>query len=182
MVSSCVRNKLNLTPQLISATIQDYSIIQNMSPFYIYDISRHCGFNSLDWSCPENGYECIDYKNYFTNANHYPFLVKVAQQFAGFVLIDKVSINKKIDWNIGQFFIIGKFQGTGVAAQIFKQVLTKFVGWWEVAVIPENTPAVKFWRRVINEYTNKSYLEETKLLEEKYKRIVFSFNNSINYE
>ncbi len=174
--------ELILKPQLIPAAIQDYSIIQNMSPFYIYDISRHCGFNSLDWAWPENGYECIDYKNYFTENDRYPFLVKVEEQLAGFVLIDKVSIDKKTDWNVGQFFIIGKFQRAGVAAQVFKQVLSKFVGWWEVAVIPENNPAVKFWRKVIDEYTNENYLEQTKLLDEKYERIVFSFNNSINYK
>lgn len=38
----------NLNIKIISATISDYPIVQNMARFYVYDISRHCGFISKD--------------------------------------------------------------------------------------------------------------------------------------
>jgi len=42
------------------------------------------------------------------------FLVKVDDKLAGFVLINKVGSTPEVDWNIGEFFIVFKFQGKGV--------------------------------------------------------------------
>ncbi len=46
--------------QIIIATLADYSTIQNLGRFYVYDMSRYCG-HLEGWECPENGlYECND--------------------------------------------------------------------------------------------------------------------------
>jgi hypothetical protein len=33
-----------LLPRLILATLEDYPTIQNMARFYVYELSRECGF------------------------------------------------------------------------------------------------------------------------------------------
>ncbi len=170
--------KNNLIPQLVEATFADYPTIQNMGRFYVYDLSRHCGLKTdHNWACPADGlYECIDLKKYFIENDSHSFLVKIDEELAGFVLIDKVGLKKTTEWNIGEFYIVAKFQGTGVAAQ----VLAKFFGKWEVSAIPENTPAVKFWRKTIAKVTSGNYQEDSKKVDyddDQPNRIVFSFDS-----
>lgn len=55
----------NLAPFLVEATLKDYPLIQNMARFYVYDLSRDCGFISKDWALSTDGlYECFDLKHY----------------------------------------------------------------------------------------------------------------------
>ena len=55
-----------LRPIIVPATYNDYPVIQNMARFYVYDLSRYCGFISEDWSMPANGlYECFDFNRFF---------------------------------------------------------------------------------------------------------------------
>lgn len=150
--------------QLIKASADAYPIVQNLARFYCYDISRTCGFiEDWDWVFPENGlYEGLDVKSYFEDKDRAAFLVKIADELAGFVLIHKKGINPNTEWNMGQFFIVAKFQGKGVGKQAAHLAWQQFPGLWEVTVIPENTPALAFWRKTINDFTNGHYSEEIK--------------------
>lgn len=75
--------KINIIP----ATIVDYSTIQNMARFYVYDVSRYCGFISKAWGLPEDGlYECFDLKKYFIDDDKKAYLVKLEDgELVGFV-------------------------------------------------------------------------------------------------
>ena len=73
---------------LIPANPEDYAVIQNMARFYVYDRTAYMG-----WECPENGlFECIDFKHYFENPDEKAFLIKVSNEIAGFVLLDKMQL------------------------------------------------------------------------------------------
>ncbi|MCC8467477.1 MAG: hypothetical protein LN589_01920 [Rickettsia endosymbiont of Eriopis connexa] len=55
---------------------------------------------------PQDGlYEAVDYKKYFKEADRKAYLIKVQQEIAGFVLLNKVGTHDKIDWNMAEFFI-----------------------------------------------------------------------------
>ncbi len=137
--------------QLIKATLDDYPIIQNMARYYVYDRTPFMG-----WECQKNGtFECIDFKHYFENPNEKAFLVKIGDELAGFVLLDKMQLIKPVDWNMGEFFILAKFQGKGIAYTIVNQVFKEHLGKWSIAVMPENIKAVKFWRKVASEVTDQ---------------------------
>lgn len=170
---------------ILPATLVDYPLIKNMGRFYVYDMSRYCGFTSdeYSWALPQDGlYETGDYKKYFTEADQKAYLVKVNEEIAGFALLNKVGTHDKIDWNMGEFFIIARFQNKGVGGQVAKQIWQSHTGLWEVSVIPENKPALIFWRKVINEFTKGEYLEEVKLVQmDDYKaeRVIFEFNTDI---
>lgn len=165
--------------KLIPAKLSDYPMIQNMARFYAYEMSRYCGHDSKDWACPDDGlYECIDFKFYFVEENHYPYFIKVDDELAGFVLIDKKGTTSDVDWNMGQFYVHARFQGRGIAWEVLKQVWNQYKGIWEVRVMPENTKALNFWRRVINQFTSGNYTEEIKLVNndsEKAERYAFKF-------
>jgi predicted acetyltransferase len=148
--------------KLLPATLKDYPTIQNMARFYIYDRTPYMG-----WECPENGlFECIDFKHYFETSGEKAFLVRVNNEIAGFVLLDKMHLLEPVDWNMGEFFILAKFQGKGIANQIAQQIFQDHRGKWSVAVMPENIKALKFWRKVISDFSGGNYTEVFKTEDE----------------
>jgi predicted acetyltransferase len=167
--------KLPTKYRLIEANINDYPIIQNMARFYVYDRSAYHG-----WACEDDGmFECIDFKHYFTEKDKYAYLIKVGDELAGFALIDKQGSTPNIDWNMGEYFIFAKFQGSGIAKSIAKELFNKFKGNWECSVIPGNNKALKFWRKVVDEYSNGEYTEEMKKIEEPepHRMIIIGFKS-----
>lgn len=156
-----------IEPTLTKATINDYLVIQNMARFYAYDLSRYCGQAYEGWEFPLDGlYECVDLKQYFENPKNRAFLVKIGDELAGFVLINQLEIMPEVDWNMGEFFIVAKFQRSGIGKKVAKQIFDQFPGEWSVGAIPQNTHALQFWRKVIAEYTNNHFQEIAKTREE----------------
>lgn len=167
--------------EIIPATLSDYLTIQNLARFYVYDRTKFMG-----WECPENGlFECIDFKHYFENADKKAFLIRINKELAGFVLLDKIKLLQPVDWNMGEFFVLAKFQGKGVADSIALQIFRDYPGAWSVSVMPENIKAVKFWRKIISHLTNGNYFEtfktENELRTEEnpdpYAMIIFTFDS-----
>lgn len=150
--------KINIIP----ATEDQMPVIQNMARFYAYDLSRSCGFYQLyDWSFPENGlYEGPDVSKYW-QPNCYPFIIRVDEELAGFALVNKTGSIPSIDWNMGEFYIVAKFQGKGIGRQVAFDLFDKFHGQWEVMQMPPNLPAIKFWKRIVAEYSNNQFIETT---------------------
>lgn len=153
---------MNITLQ--EAAQEHLPLIQNMARFYAYDLSKSCGFYELfDWSFPESGlYECRDLSGYW-KSDCYPFIIRVDGELAGFVIVDKKGTTADIDWNIVEFFVVGKFQGKGVGRQVALQIFNKFPGTWEVTQMPVNIPAIEFWKKVVNEYTNNNFSSTLKV-------------------
>ena len=50
---------------------------------------------------------------------------------------------------MSEFFILAKFQGKGIAGVVVSEIFEEHSGKWSVAVMPNNTKAVRFWRRII---------------------------------
>lgn len=173
---------------LNEATIEDYPVIQNMARFYVYDLSRYCGLNSNDWAMPSEGlYESFDFREYFESSLRKAYIVKVSnrekneKELAGFVLLNNDGTSIGTDWNMGEFFIISRFQNYGVGSIVANQIWNKHPGKWEVSIIPENSLAINFWEKVISNYTSNKFNRETKNIdydEHQPQRIIFSFDTS----
>lgn len=171
---------------IIKATIDDYPRIQNIARFYVYDLSRECGSISSDWAMPEDGlYESFDFKNYFEEQSRKAYLIKVYDEIAGFVLLNQATESSANTWNMGEFFIIAKFQGQGIAYQVAKEIWNMHPGMWEVSVIPNNKSALKFWEKAISEFTFGIFNKQIKDVtydEHCPRRVIFEFDtqNSIH--
>jgi predicted acetyltransferase len=169
-----------LIPTLQIATMDDYQTIQNMARFYAYDMSRECGFISDEWAFPKNGlYESHDFKKYFIDKTRSAFFVKMGDELAGFVLLNKAGEYQDTEWNMGEFFIIAKYQNKGIGKEVAGLIWKMHPGRWEVSVIPENKKSLNFWRKIIIEYTNSKYKEEVKDVtydKDQPKRFILSFN------
>lgn len=164
---------------LMQATIEDYPIIQHMWPFYIYDMGRDCGLNK-GWDCPANlSFVSDDLTHYFTDPTRQAFLIKIGEELAGFILLNKLGTQPHIDWNMSEFFILAKFQGKGIGRLVAYEIWKTHPGIWEVSVIPENKSALVFWRKVVLAFTTGNYLEEIKEIDydnHQPKRYVLSFD------
>ncbi len=162
------------------ATLKDYPLIQNMARFYVYEMSRSCGFISSEWVCPADGlYESYDFKNYFEDPTCSAYLIKVEGELAGFVLLNKKGSKRDTDWNMGEFFILAKFQEKGVGRFVVEQLWTIYPGIWELSVIPENTAALAFWRKTVLIFTSGLYsetLQEVDYDKEQKQRYILRFN------
>jgi predicted acetyltransferase len=142
---------------LCKATKEDKATIQNLGRFYIYEMFKYCGFLPA-WETPLNGlFECIDLSSYCEEPERYAFLIKVDDELAGFVLINKVGSSPEVDWNVGEFFVVAKFQAKGVGRYVAEQIFDQFPGVWETMQIPENKAAINFWEKVVTEYTNGQF-------------------------
>lgn len=165
--------------EVIRASLELYPLTQNMARFYVYELSRCCGQGSKEWSIPENGlYDSFDFKRYFLEDNREAYIIKYDDEYAGFALLNQETTSKTSRWNMGEFFILARFQKRGLGKIVAGILWDKHPGVWEVCVIPENISALKFWRKAIEDYGPNRLEEDVKRIEfDKHQpnRIVFTF-------
>ncbi|HEY2810976.1 MAG TPA: hypothetical protein VGJ00_06270 [Rhabdochlamydiaceae bacterium] len=84
-----------------------------------------------------------------------------------------------MDWHIGEFFIISKFQGKGIGRIVAEKVFNQFPGVWETSQIPENTAAIEFWNKVVSQYSHGQFEKTLKTIAEpqSHPMIIFKFTS-----
>lgn len=165
---------------LSKAMGKDKDTIQNLGRFYVYEMSRYCGFLP-DWETPANGlFECRDLSPYCQDPKRHAFLIKVADELAGFVLINKIGSTPDVDWNIGEFFVVSKFQGKGIGRYAAEYIFNMFPGIWETAQMPENKAAIDFWEKVVAHYSKGRFEKSYKIIPEPnpHPMIILKFSSS----
>jgi len=125
-------------------------IIRNMFQYYIYDMSEYTKFSPNDDGTYVVDESIIHLNDYWTKSNHYPFLIKVNDEVAGFSMLREFPFLKGY-YDIGQFFVLRKYKGQGVGTKAFNLLVNNFPGKWITRVLPNNIGALKFWERVISE-------------------------------
>lgn len=93
---------------------------------------------------------------YWELDEHHPFLIRSDNELAGFAFVRRYPGNKAV-YDMGQFFVIDKFKGKGVAREAFRLVLANFPGDWLTRVLPGNVRAFEFWKKVIAEVTRDNF-------------------------
>ena len=145
------------------ASISDKSVLRNLMEFCQHDYSE---YDSVD--VDEHGlfgYKYLD--NYWTESERYPFLIRVSDKLAGFVLVRTVDSREKcVTHAIVEFFVMRKYRRQGIGRQVAWQIFDMFPGQWSIYQEEGNLPAQSFWRRVIAEYTQGAYTDERLQTEE----------------
>ena len=143
---------------LREATRADIALVNDMARFYLYDIARQIGPDD-EWVSNSNWMrERKDFSYAWDEGNH-PFLIEVRGALAGFCLIDRYARVPGIDWNMSQFFVMGPWARRRVGRRAAVDAFDRFAGRWQVMQLPENTGAVRFWRRTIDAYSKGAYEE-----------------------
>ena len=158
-----------LIVELKKASIEEKPIIQNLARFYVYDLSEY-----QKRKCPENGlFEDEDYIRYWEEDGFTPYLIKFENELAGFALVDRGGSSEKVDHQMGEFFILRKFRGEGIAAQAAQTIFKRFPGNWEVMALSNNLPAIRFWDKCISDSTNGLYAKSSEFHDT--EMVVFRF-------
>lgn len=166
--------------KLIPAEIELKPVIKHLASFYVYELSRYTGEDVSENGLFEPYASCFNFDSYWREADHYPFIIRVDNKLAGFVLMNKKGGSPDVDWHLVEFYILASYQGRGIGRQIALQLLNTFPGLWEIAQIPENLPAIHFWRSVIQQFTHGKYVEHREQIKrpEPHEMIVQRFRSS----
>ncbi len=142
----------------------DRDIIRNLWPLYQHEVSAFHGE-------PPNAYGLFGADdNVRTLAQHldsldpwwrepqdlFPYLIRVDGRPAGFHLIAtpaRVGVAEELDFVCLEFFVLHCYRGTGAAAEAAKQGFELHAGEWEVVTWPGHGRAIRFWQKVISEYS-----------------------------
>jgi predicted acetyltransferase len=164
---------INVLPALIT----DKQLLQQMIELYQYDFSE---FEETDLN--EHGYFGYSYLDYYwTEADRYPFIVRVNDKLAGFVLVNQYTYLPNSQYSVAEFFILRKYRKRGIGQMVAFHIFDLFCGRWEIHQVHTNSAAQQFWRSVIEAYTGGKYTE-TAIKDQDWQGIVQCFDNSNKLE
>jgi len=145
--------------QLISATLEHYDILYNLTQLYQYDFSEF-----LPGEVDQNGeYPYIDVRRYLTQKGHDAYLARSNGFWCGFALVNnRLRHRHSGDGRyIAEFFVMRRHRRQGLGREMAIKLFNAYRGYWEIAEVGPNTPAQLFWRRIIGEYSAGRYEERT---------------------
>lgn len=131
--------------------VEDKPVLRQMFELYRYDFSAFDGRDLSDHGWYDYGY--LD--NYWTEANRYPFMIRVDGKLAGFVLISQWEDT----FSISEFFVLRKYRRQGIGETVAREVISQFPGRWKLSVNTANTAGVAFWRTTIARITGDESTE-----------------------
>ncbi|MGD6842607.1 GNAT family N-acetyltransferase [Bacillus infantis] len=152
--------------EIIKAGEEHKEALQNLLQFYIYDFSEF-----IDAHVEEDGrFRDYPLSDYWTEEDHFPYVIRLAERYAGFVLV----AGDNGSFSITEFFIMKKYRRGGLGKQVAKEIFGLHKGSWEIFQIEKNKPAQSFWRSVVKEYTGGDFTER----EDEHKRVIQKFVSS----
>ncbi|WP_334949495.1 GNAT family N-acetyltransferase [Nostoc sp.] len=159
--------------EVLSASIDDKPLIQQMMELYQYDFSE---FENKHLN--EHGYFGYPYLDYYwVESDRYPFIVRVGGKLAGFVLVNQYTYIPGSQYSIAEFFILRRYRQQGIGKNVAFQIFDRFCGKWEIHQLTTNVVARKFWRRVIGEYTAGKFTETVMEIDD-WRGTVHCFDNT----
>jgi predicted acetyltransferase len=135
---------------LRKATDDDRRLIKNLVPYYIYDMSGPMGWDPN----AEGLYDgCDELPEYWKKPDHHPYVITVDGRIGGFAMVRPYP-GELERTEIGELFVLRKFQGHGVGTVSAFKLFDAHPGQWLVRVLNGNTGARGFWQKVIEAYTD----------------------------
>ena len=141
-----------------SATDREW--LTRVYPFYLHDLSEFDeGYYSLD----ERGVWTPDHlPSWLEEDGDHPLVVAEAGRRVGFALVNQAPsrhVGSGMDFRMAEFFVLRRERGCGIGRRAVFALFDRFRGKWEISELPRNTTAIRFWRRVIGEYSRGRYTE-----------------------
>jgi len=133
--------------EVAPATPDQAPVIANLLELYAHDFSE---FHPLQL-CADGRFGYPQLSAYWSEPDHYPFLVKVDGNLAGLALIKRSDsiLHGGTIWDVAEFFIVRAFRRRGVGVAVAHEVWKRFPGPWEVRVMESNRAGAYFWLRAI---------------------------------
>jgi predicted acetyltransferase len=91
------------------------------------------------------------------------FIVLREQEPVGFAVVQRSlagSDDPKRHYRLSEFFIRKPFRNRGVGRGAAMLIFARYAGEWTVPEQSRNPGAIRFWRRVVSEFTNNKFREQ----------------------
>jgi len=124
--------------------------LERLMVLYLYDMTEFVGRPERELE-----YRYPDIERYWQEANRYPFFIEYDTMRIGFALVTEQAEHTAMS----EFFVPRHFRRLGIGSQAARLIFDRFPGRWRVAQMATNRTAQRFWRRVIDEYTDGSFDE-----------------------
>jgi predicted acetyltransferase len=141
-------NVIEVTP----AREAERPLIEAMFQYYVYDFSEMGSPDDDDFDLDADGtFGRYDYMDaYWREADRIPLIIRRRGKLAGFALINAHSHSgQPVDRNFGEFFVMRKYRRAGTASAAVREIVTRYPGRWEAAIMQRNTAAQVFWPRAV---------------------------------
>ena len=136
--------------EVSKATVDEQPVLANLLELYAHDFSEI--FEMRLGADGRFGY--AELPLYWQESNRHPFLVKVDDKLAGFVLLRKQSLvsgDARV-WDVSEFFIARGYRRHHIGTQAAHELWRQLSGDWEVRVMEKNHAARAFWQRAIDDF------------------------------
>ena len=146
-------SKLSASIAVIPAGPEQEPVLANLLELYAHDFSEFHGIEI--GSDGRFGY--IHLPLYWSEADRYPFLVRMDGKLAGLVLVKRGSevSGDATAWDMAEFFVLRGYRRRGIGTLVAHQVWKQFPGRWEVRVMESNLSAFNFWVNAISGFTGE---------------------------
>ena len=130
--------------------IEEKDILYRLLEYSLYEESLNDG-NEMN---NEGLFEYPFFDNYFTDSDREAFFIREEKtnKLLGFVMI-RFSYNT---YSIAEFMVIPKYRKNKIGKETAIKCFDIHKGNWEVSPSCGSEAAYNFWKRVIDEYTNKN--------------------------
>ena len=138
---------------ITEAAYSERSILEDLMQKYLHTFAA---FEEL--ALDEAGryeYQYLDL--YWQDDNRHPFLTRVNNKIAGFILVNQQTFMEEADICIGEFFVVPNYRRRYIGKKMAFYIFDKFAGCWEIRQTSQNTAAQSFWQSVIHEYTDSEF-------------------------
>lgn len=143
---------------LNKVTKNEKDIFNNLIQLFAYDFSE---LNKMDIRDDGLYQPLQDADDYYTKAEYKSFFIKVEGKLAGLVIIKFIK-EENINY-LRHFFIMRKYRRLKIGEMTVNIIVNMFSGKWRVSQFYYNEPAIFFWRKVLERYTEDNYVETTRI-------------------
>ncbi len=134
-------------------------VLDRLLQLYLYEFSV---FEDSDVNS-DGVFEYEYFDEYWEDDDRHPFFIKCDGELVGFALVmtsrPSWLFDEKTIHTITEFFVMRKYRRTGVGKFASFKIFDEFDGEWEIWQLDKNIDAKKFWRAVIDEYTDGQWFE-----------------------
>lgn len=144
------------------AEVADRSWIESVFRDYLEDLAPDS--TGMFPKLGEAGHSVPDQlARWFADRSAYLLTILQSQRPVGFALVARGQAGPRssdaFDYRMAEFFIARPQRRIGIGRAAAPLIFDRFAGRWEISEYQRNPAAVKFWRRVVSEYSRGAYQE-----------------------
>lgn len=98
-----------------------------------------------------------DYHEYHESEQYASYIIRVNSEICGLAVI-KFLDGGKLNY-FRHYFILRKYRGLKIGETVAHKIFDLYTGPWRVSQFDYNEPAIKFWRKTVNNYTAGNFIE-----------------------